>query len=281
MDTVGASFPLTPVQAQAIQESYARAHQLPVTFDLQLNPDVQIALQLIPPGEFIMGLEPDAFVTLMSLYPEKDRWPENPLLPHLVQVYNPFYLARTPVTQAQWQAVRGSNPAHFTGDAQFPIENVSAQEADTYCQALSALIGRQVRLPSEAEWEYACRAGSVTLFHFGDSLDELEQYAWYRENSEMRVHPLGLKLPNPWGLYDMHGGIDEFCQDPEHPTYHGAPSNQHPWREEGDFTRRIKRGGSWYDIGVHCCSPHSSSYPVAVGSEDHGFRVVVEISERN
>lgn len=100
MDTVGASFPLTPVQAQAIQESYARAHQLPVTFDLQLNPDVQIALQLIPPGEFIMGLEPDAFVTLMSLYPEKDRWPENPLLPHLVQVYNPFYLARTPVTQA-------------------------------------------------------------------------------------------------------------------------------------------------------------------------------------
>jgi formylglycine-generating enzyme required for sulfatase activity len=160
------------------------------------------------------------------------------------------------------------------------MENVSAQEADTYCQALSVLTGQQVRLPTEAEWEYACRAGSTTLFHFGDSLEELAQYGWYRENSEMRTHPVGLKLPNPWGLYDMHGGIDEFCQDPEHPNYQGAPSDQRPWRKNGDMTQRIKRGGSWYDIGVHCCSPHSSSYPADVGSEDHGLRVVVEIPVR-
>jgi len=237
-------------------------------------------LQLIPPGEFIMGLETDAFDTLMSCYPATDRWPENLLLPHHVQINTPFYLASTAVTQAQWQAVRGTKPAHFTGNDQFPMENVSAQEADTYCQALSVLTGQQVRLPTEAEWEYARRAGSTTLFHFGDSLEELVQYGWYRENSEMRAHQVGLKLPNPWGLYDMHGGIDEFCQDPEHPSYHGAPSDQLPWRENGDMTRRIKRGGSWYDIGVHCCSPHSSSYPIDVGSDDHGLRVVVEIPVR-
>lgn len=277
MDTVRASFPLTVAQAQAVQEAYARAHQLPIDFDLRLTPDVSIHLRLIPPGEFIMGLEPEAFAKLMSLYPEEDKWPENPLFPHLVQVDTPFYLGSTPVTQAQWQAVRGSNPAHFTGDDQYPMENVSAQEADAFCQELSALTGQRLRLPSEAEWEYACRAGSTTLFYFGDSLEDLMQHGWYRGNSEMRSHPVGLMKPNPWGLYDMHGGIDEFCQDPEHPNYQGAPSDQRPWREDGDMTRRIKRGGSWYDIGVHCCSAHSSSYPADVGSEDHGLRVIVEI----
>lgn len=280
MNTLRASFPLTSAQAQAVQETYAYAHQLPVTFALQLSPDISMNLQLIPPGDFIMGLEPEAFATLMSWYSNDDKWAENPLLPHLVQVDTPFYLARTAVTQAQWQVVQGTQPAHFTGNNQFPMENVSAQEADAYCQALSVLTGQQIRLPTEAEWEYACRAGSTTLFHFGDSLEELAQYGWYRENSEMRAHPVGLKLPNPWGLYDMHGGIDEFCQDPEHPNYQGAPSGQRPWRENGDMTRRIKRGGSWYDIGAHCCSAHSSSYPVEVGSEDHGLRVVVEIPLR-
>lgn len=89
MNTVRASFPLTPVQAQAIQESYAHAHELPVTFSLQLNPDVAMNLQLIPPGEFIMGLEPDAFATLMYRYPDNDKWSENPLLPHLVRIATP------------------------------------------------------------------------------------------------------------------------------------------------------------------------------------------------
>jgi formylglycine-generating enzyme required for sulfatase activity len=280
MDTLRASYPLPPAQAQAVQEAYGQAHQLPMTFALQLNPDVSMLFQLIPPGEFIMGLGPDAFASLMTLYPDDDKWPANPLLPHLVQVDTAFYLACTPVTQTQWQAVRGTNPAHFTGNDQFPMENVSAPEADAFCQWLSVLTGQQVRLPSEAEWEYACRAGSTTLFHFGDSLDELEQYGWYRGNSDMHSHPVGMKLPNPWGLYDMHGGIDEFCQDPEHPDYRGAPSDQRPWQEGGDMTLRIKRGGSWYDIGAHCCSAHSSSYPVDVPSEDHGFRVVLEIPKR-
>ena len=174
----------------------------------------------------------------------------------------------------------GNQSSPFHRQRPIPNGKVSPQEADTYCRALSVLTGQQVRLPTEAEWEYACRAGSTTLFHFGDSLEELTQYGWYRENSEMRAHEVGLKLPNPWGLYDMHGSIGEFCQDPEHPSYHCAASDQLPWRENGAMTRRIKRGGSWYDIGMHCCAPHSSSYPIDVGSEDHGLRVVVEIPVR-
>jgi len=250
-----------------------------VTFALQLKPDISMDLQLIPPGEFTMGLEPDAFVRKMSLHPDNDKWPENFLLPRRVQVFMPFYLGRTTVTQAQWQVVQGTNPAHFTGEDQLPMENVSAYEADAYCQTLSILTQRHIRLPSQAEWEYACRAGSTTLFHFGDSIDELEQYGWYRGNSDMRSHPVGLKRPNPWGLYDMHGGIDEFCQDPDHPNDQGAPSDQRPWMDGGDMTQRIMRGGSWYDIGAYCCSPHQNCYPVDSGSEDHGLRVVVEISE--
>ena len=277
MDSLSATFPLTPAQAQAVQEAYAQTRQIPMAFALQLNADVTMDFLLIPPGAFMMGLQPDAYARYVPWQPDQDRWPENFLLAHLVQVAEPFYLGRTAVTQAQWQAVRGTNPAHFTGNDQCPMENVSAQEVDNYCQALSVLTRQQVRLPSEAEWEYACRAGSTTLFHFGDSLDELGQYGWYRGNSDMRSHPVAMKHPNPWGLYDMHGGIDEFCQDPDHPNYQGAPIDQRPWVEGGDMTLRIKRGGSWYDRGGYCCSPHRSGYPVGVGSEDHGLRVVVEI----
>ena len=101
METFRASFPLTPAQARAVQESYAHFHELPITHTLQLNPDVSIDFQLIPPGEFIMGLRADEFATLMSWYPDDEKWPENPLLPHLVQVDTPFYMTCTPVTQAQ------------------------------------------------------------------------------------------------------------------------------------------------------------------------------------
>lgn len=250
-ETHHATFPLTPAQAQAVQSAYAQAYGLPVTFGLQLEPAIALSCQLIPPGEFIMGLEPEAYATKIAWHPDNGRWTENYLLAHPLQVTKPFYLGRTAVTQAQWQAVKGSNPAHFTGNDQLPIENISAQEADSYCQALSVLTGQQVRLPSEAKWEYDCRSGSATLFHFGDSLDELAHYGWYRGNADRRAHPVGLKLPNPWGLYDMHGGIDEYCQDPAHPSYRSAPSDQRPWLESGDMTQRVKRGGSWYDIGVY------------------------------
>jgi eukaryotic-like serine/threonine-protein kinase len=280
MDSPRAGFPLTAEQARAVQEAYAESQGIRLTRILQLAPEVAVAFVLIPPGQYIMGMQPDAFIRYISWAPEGDGRTENAMLPHLVHVDRPFYLGRTAVTQAQWQVIMGSNPAHFTGGSQLPMENVSAIEADAYCHAISVRTGQAVRLPSEAEWEYACRAGSTTLFHFGDSLEALDQYGWYRANSAMRAHPVGLKQPNPWGLYDMHGGIDEFCQDPEHPTYSGAPLDQSPWIVGGDMTMRVKRGGSWYDHGLYCTLAHSSSYPVDQGSEDHGFRVVMDLSER-
>jgi formylglycine-generating enzyme required for sulfatase activity len=277
MNTVRAIFPMTPPQAYSAQAAYARAKDLPISFALPLTPDVAMRFMLIPPGEFRMGMEEYAFRLHNAGAPDNDQHAWDGLLPHLVQVETPFYLGRTAVTQAQWQAVMGSNPSFFSAGGELPAEHMTVSEAAAYCQALSALTGRQARLPSESEWEYACRAGSPTFFHFGDSEDQLGQYAWYRANSGMVSHPVGLKLPNPWGLYDMHGGIDEYCQDLDHPSYHGAPTDQRAWMEDGVMNTCILRGGSWYDIPVYCSSPHSNSGPNDHPSEDHGLRVVLEI----
>jgi eukaryotic-like serine/threonine-protein kinase len=277
MTITRASFPMTPAQAQAVQADYAQARQLPLTYALQLNADVSLSLRLIPPGEFSMGMQPDDFQRRQAWAPANDQWSENFALPHLVRVHRTFYLGQTAVTQAQWQAVMHSNPSYFRGSGELPAENMTAPEADVFCLALAALTGQLTRLPSESEWEYACRAGSPTIFHFGDCLDDLWDYGWFRENSSMISHAVGLKRPNAWGLHEMHGGIDEYCQDPWHPTYVWAPDDQRAWVHEGDLTQRVIRGGSWYDIAGYCTSPHRNRGPLAHRSEDHGLRVVMEL----
>src|SRR5262245_55009272 len=134
MDNPHATFPLSSSQAQAVQEAYAQSRRIPAMFTLNLSSEVSMQFQLIPPGEFIMGLEPQAYALKMSWHPDNDKWSENVLLPHPVQITVPFYLGRTAVTQAQWQAVRGTNPAYFTDIDQLPVENISALEADRYCE---------------------------------------------------------------------------------------------------------------------------------------------------
>jgi len=116
------------------------------------------------------------------------------------------------VTQEQYEKVMGNNPSRFKGDTK-PVENVSWNDAIDFCRKLSKEEGVEYRLPTEAEWEYACRAGTTTGYSFGDNVSQLGEYAWYRNNSDNTTHAVGEKLPNAWGLYDMHGNVGEWCQD--------------------------------------------------------------------
>jgi formylglycine-generating enzyme required for sulfatase activity len=166
-------------------------------------------------------------------------------------------MGRYEVTQAQWQAVMGSNPSLFKGDS-LPVEQVSWNTAQNFIQKLNAMNdGYIYRLPTEAEWEYACRARTT-----GDYAGNLDSMAWFYENAgdarlkesegmewmanHNRTHPVGQKQANGFGLYDMHGNVWEWCEDVYHDNYNGVPTDGSAWLSGGDSSRRVLRGGSWY-----------------------------------
>jgi len=184
-----------------------------------------IELVLIPPGEYTMGSPADV------------KEGDADEVPHKVKISKPFYLGRTEVTQKQYKAIRGKNPSRFIGE-NLPVEKVTWHDASAFCKAL----GEGFRLPTEAEWEYACRAGSQSRWFFGDDEKELGRHAWYKDNSDEKTHDVATKLPNKFGLYDMHGNVWEWCRDWYGDYAEGEQENpQGP--EEG--TKRILRGGCW------------------------------------
>ena len=192
----------------------------------------------VPAGEFMMGSE-------------EGRDNEQPV--HKVTIKKPFYLGTYPVTQREWKAVMGNNPSHFKGD-DLPVENVSWYDVQEFIKKLSEKEGgNKYRLPSEAEWEYACRSGTTTSYSFGDDESKLGDYAWYGDNSGRKTHNVGQKKPNPWGMYDMHGNVWEWIQDKFHGYYKGAPSNGSAW-DYGGGSSCVVRGGSWSDNASGCHS---------------------------
>jgi len=192
---------------------------------------------------------------------------------HAVTISKAFKLGKHEVTQAQWQAIMGTNPSHFTGDLNLPVEQVSWSDCQTFIAALSARFGRTFRLPTEAEWEYACRAGSTTDYYFGNDTAQLGGYAWYFDNSGLATHAVGGKVPSAWGLYDMSGNVWEWCQD-----WYGAYSSSPQTDPAGPSTgsARVLRGGSWFNFADAARCAYRASLAPGDRNPNIGFRVVME-----
>lgn len=225
---------------------------------------IGMEFMLIPAGEFNMG----------SPSSEQGRANnEGPL--HTINIENAYYLGKYEVTQKQWREIMGNNPSRFMGD-NLPVEKVSWDDVQEFIIKLNQKEGTdKYRLPSEAEWEYAARAGTTTRFSFGDNESKLGEYAWYYSNSGSKTHPVGQKKSNSWGLYDMHGNVWEWTQDWYHSDYDGAPTDGSVWESVEDFSR-VCRGGGWNYLGRSCRSARrvSSHTPGVCGGVGVGFRLL-------
>jgi formylglycine-generating enzyme required for sulfatase activity len=260
-----------------------RIRQTAQGFTEPLGDSLGLDMMLIPTGTFQMGSPSDE--------PERydDESPQHPV------TVTSFCMGRTPVTQAQWRFVADlpqqqteltPDPANFKG-ADRPVEKVNWHEAVEFCARLFAHTGRDYRLPSEAEWEYACRAGSSTPFHFGETISP--ELATYQASTAYNDGPVGENaqgttsvgaagVANAWGLYDTHGNVWEWCQDVWHDTYEGAPTDGSAWMEGGNQERRVLRGGSWVGDPRNCRSACRVDFNIPGDRNDihQGKRILTE-----
>lgn len=236
---------------------------------------IGMKLKLVPSGTFRMGS-----ATKQAGSGDDERQVK-------VTVSKPFYLGVYEVTQDEYLKVMGENNSFFRKEVvgnvdsrRYPVEQVSWEEAVEFCKRLSEMDGekknqRVYRLPTEAEWEYACRAGTETAYHFGDKGDRLSEFAWFSANSQRMTHAVGEKKPNAWGFYDMTGNAWEWCQD-RYGEYPVGSVTDPSGTKEGEF--RVLRGGSWYHDATFS---RSASRYRAVASDRHnfGFRVALTVNE--
>jgi formylglycine-generating enzyme required for sulfatase activity len=246
-------------QETSISEKYVQTNELVLT----LPGNVPLEMVWIPAGSFMMG----RYTNEADSYSDED--PQ-----HQVTFASGFWMGKYEVTQAQWMAVMGSNPSYFTGDLNRPVEQVSWDTVQTFIAAVNALGQGTVHLPSEAQWEYACRVGTTTRFYWGDDPSSMSigSYAWYIGNSSSTTHPVGQKLPNAWGLYDMAGNVYEWCEDYWHSNYTGAPTDGSAWLSPTASDRAV-RGGSWYLNDYLCRSAKRGYYAPASPAFFTGFRL--------
>ena len=236
-------------------------------FKEDLGHGVTLEMVSIPGGKFMMGS------------PNEEKGRNNDESPQRQVTIQPFFLGKFQITQAQWQAVMNYNPSYFKGDKR-PVERVSWNNAVEFCERLSNKTGRKYRLPSEAEWEYACRAKTTTSFHFGETITtDLANYngnyiygsgpqGVYREETTS----VGSFSPNAFGLYDMHGNVWEWCLDYWHDNYNEAPDDNSAWLTGGDDSDRVVRGGAFNMVPWYCRSADRGW--IGLKAQFHtGFRV--------
>jgi formylglycine-generating enzyme required for sulfatase activity len=239
------------------------------TETILLAGDVPLVMVWIPEGTFMMGHYSD----------ERDAHPdEGPQ--HPVTLSHGFWLGRYEVTKAQWQAVMGTTPwsgkKHVQNDRESPSVCISWEDVQAFITKLNHEMGRTFRLPTEAEWEYACRAGTATRFYWGDDPGymDINDCAWWKANAlnaeDKCARAVGMKRPNAWGLCDMSGNVFEWCQD-WYGDYPSEPVTDPTGPSIG--ARRVERGGSWINIGGHCRSARRGHDPPSSAYNDVGFRL--------
>ena len=239
---------------------------------LDLGGGVNLELVQLPSGKFMMG----------SAAPEKEQPEDNERPQHEVTISDPFYMSVHEVTQEQYERIVGANPSTFKGKTR-PVENVSWADAVEFCKKLSSKTGKSVSLPTEAQWEYGCRANSNSRFSFGDKNEMLIRYGWYgnglgagddKGNSENRTHPVGQLRPNDFGLYDMHGNVWEWCADWYADSYEVAGKPNPTGPNLGRW--RVLRGGSWGCSPADCRSALRNHNLPGYRNNFVGFRIVVD-----
>ena len=272
-----------------------------------LGDGVGLDMVKIPGGTFLMGTEDEEIERLCKKHDLE--WFRCEAPQHEVRIPE-FYMGRYPVTQAQWRAVASRtelkverdlkrDPANFkdrNDSNNRPVERITWYDAVEFCQRLSKLSGKTYRLPSEAEWEYACRAGTRTPFHFGETITtDLANYRgtdWEykgkprpgiyaeepRGKHREQTTAVGSLPSNSFGLYDMHGNVWEWCADKLDANYQGAPADGSPWENENDNDYRMLRGGSYFDMPAYCRSAYRFGFVPDIDSNNVGFRLVCAFS---
>lgn len=274
--------PFDADKAKQHQQAWAKYLGLPVEREIELAGGEKLTLVLIPPGEFLMGSpEEERTRFLKEALAAGDGWAatwipsEGPQ--HRVKITQPFYLGRYEVTQAQWEAVMETNPSH-TKDPASPVEQVTWEDTQPLLEKLSAQHAKEAIkfvLPTEAQWEYACRAGTTTAWHFGDSAEALSEFA----NSTGTPSRVGELKPNPWGLHDMHGSAWEWCADWHGQAYYAeSPSND----PQGPVaTRRVNRGGSFVGRPMTCRSAFRNHGRPYAHDPNLGLRLAVVLVDKS
>lgn len=229
-------------------------------WEIDLGAGVTMEFGYVGPGTFRMGsVDLDA--------PSRER-PARP-----VEIEEGFWLGISEVTREQYWRVMGIEPGGRSEDLDLPIADVSWSEAVEFCDRLSLLTGASATLPSEAEWEYACRSGSRDRYSFGDDPRDLADFAWFVGNSEGGLRPVGISRSNAWGFHDMHGNVWEWCLDPWHEDYRNAPEDARAWTTLGDGERRVLRGGGWDSLPPLLRSASRMPAEATSRGPSDGFRV--------
>ncbi|MBN2329546.1 MAG: formylglycine-generating enzyme family protein [Candidatus Omnitrophica bacterium] len=233
----------------------------------------KLEMVLIPAGSFIMGSPEE------ETGRSKNDWPL-----HYAAISRPFYMSQYEITQAQWEAVVGRHVSKFKGKPDHPVEKVRWTACMGFIRRLNQLGQGTFRFPTEAEWEYACRAGTKTRFFFGDSLDEADEYMWWSgDNDDMETHIVGVKRPNSWGLYDMHGNVSEWTSDRWVPACDRGEQTDPEiqakgWSSISPWTNRVFRGGCFFSPAEDCRSANRMKEQQIDFHYSLGFRLVRECS---